>query len=130
MTKRVNNEAVPVEPVSIRLHKPTLDRLDKIAERTRSNRTDIIRRALATYFRLGSAILVPVSPQTRRCLVDLADRKQLAAEALAEQLLNDAVAKAFRTEVETFQQHFSQRIDRAGRKPMKVDHEEITTYAQ
>ncbi len=126
MTRRTKQEAVPVELVSVRLHKPTLDRLDSVAERTHGNRTDVIRRALATYFRLGSAILVPVSPQTRRRLVDLADKKQIAAEALAEKLFDSAVESAFQSEVEVFRTSFSQRIDRSNEySPMKVSRQDI-----
>lgn len=77
--------------VSIRLPNPILERLDKLAERLGSSRTDVMRRALATYFRMGTAMLVPVSPKTRADLERIAEQRERGIEVVAEELFEAAV---------------------------------------
>lgn len=91
MTKFDASRPVESVMVSIRLPGPVAKRLDLLAENAESSRTDIIRRALATYFRLGDSILVPISRATRNRLEELAEEKDCSTEILTEQMLEEAI---------------------------------------
>lgn len=91
MTKFDASRPVESVMVSIRLPGPIAKRLDLLAENAESSRTDIIRRALATYFRLGDSILVPISRATRNRLEELAEEKDCSTEILTEQMLEEAI---------------------------------------
>ena len=91
MNKLNANSPAGTQMVSVRLPEPVLKRLDKLADQMSSSRTDVVRRALAVYFRLGDAILVPVSANTRAALNRIAESEDRSAEVVSEEMFEGAV---------------------------------------
>lgn len=79
------------EAVSVRLPKAIVDKLDAEVGRLDTSRTDVIRAALATYFRLENAVLVPITAEERNLIARIAKVKRSPAETVAADLLSKAL---------------------------------------
>lgn len=79
------------QAISIRLPPQILRKLDRQVEVYGSHRTDVIRRALAIYFRLDEYILVPASDETKADLDRVAAFVGKPRDDLAEKIFSDAV---------------------------------------
>ncbi|WP_420596436.1 ribbon-helix-helix protein, CopG family [Deinococcus sp.] len=93
MSESNANAPAGSQMISVRLPEPILKRLGKLAGHMGSSRTDVVRRALAVYFRLGEAVLVPVSAQTRAALNRLAESEGRSAEVVSEEIFEFAVSE-------------------------------------
>lgn len=79
------------ELVSFRLPSNLLQRLDETVELQGSSRTGVLRSAIATYWRLATTMLVPVTDETRQQLARLAEQQNRPAETIAAELFETAV---------------------------------------